>query len=246
MNARRPLLFFVDDDPELREMTVAYLIRSGFDCIGLPSGDELLRRLKRLRPDLIILDLMMPGLSGLDVCRKLRADQDEVPVIMLTARADVVDRIIGLEFGADDYLGKPFDPRELLARVEAVLRRRPPPAVPVGAAAVNLGDWTFHPATRTLVRETQNGVALAVAQVQPLSDTEYALLKALTDRPGQPLARFRLVEAMHGRDSEVDDRSVDVAIHRLRRLVEPDPEAPRYIQTMRGRGYVFVPPLAGD
>lgn len=237
MTSRRPLIFLVDDDAELRELTKAYLERNGLEVVGLPSGDELLRRIKRLRPDLIVLDLMMPGVSGLEACRNLRAERDDVPVIMLTARADLVDRIIGLEIGADDYLGKPFDPRELLARVQAVLRRRPVPALPAQAETVRIGVWTFVPATRTLQRE---------GEIQPLSDAEYALLKALTDRPGLPLARDRLIEAMHGRESEVYDRSVDVAIYRLRRLVEPDPDAPRYIQTMRGRGYVFIPdPPAG-
>ncbi|MCE1186489.1 response regulator [Zoogloea sp.] len=235
MNTRRPLIYLVDDDAELRQMLAAYLERNGLEALGIPSGDELLRRLKRLRPDLIVLDLMMPGLSGLDACRRLRVEQDEVPIIMLTARADLVDRIVGLESGADDYLGKPFDPRELLARIQAVLRRRPIPALPSPGEEVTIGAWRFHPTTRSL-HGGEGG-----ADVQPLSDAEFALLKALTERPGLPQSREKLLEAMHGRDVEATDRSVDVAIHRLRKLLEPDSEAPRYIQTMRGRGYVFVP-----
>jgi two-component system, OmpR family, phosphate regulon response regulator OmpR len=232
MNTRRPLIYLVDDDAELRQMVATYLERNGLETLGIPSGDELLRRLKRLRPDLIVLDLMMPGLSGLDACRRLRVEQDEVPIIMLTARADLVDRIVGLESGADDYLGKPFDPRELLARIQAVLRRRPIPALPTPGEAVEMGAWRFQPATRSLQRGEE---------LQALSDAEFALLKALTDRPGLPQSREKLLEAMHGREAEATDRSVDVAVHRLRKLLEPNPEAPRYIQTMRGRGYVFVP-----
>lgn len=232
MTSDNPLIFLVDDDAELRDMTCAYLIRNGIEAVGLPSGDELLRRIKRRRPDLIVLDLMMPGLSGLEVCRNLRAEKDDVPIIMLTARSDLVDRVIGFEFGADDYLGKPFDPRELLARIQAVLRRRPIPALPTQSEALQIGAWTFVLSTRTLQRGDE---------IQVLSDAEYALLRVLTERPGLPLPRERLIEAIHGRKSEVVDRSVDVAIFRLRRLVEPDPDSPRYIQTMRGRGYAFVP-----
>lgn len=237
MTSRCPLLFLVDDDAELREMISAYLAQNGYEVVSLPSGDELLRRIKRLRPDLIVLDLMMPGRSGLDVCKALRAERDEVPVIMLTARSDTVDRIVGLELGADDYLGKPFEPRELLARIQAVLRRRPQPALPAQADTVLIGQWHFCPATRTL----RQGEA-----VHPLSDAEHSLLKALTDRPGLPLSRSWLIDSIHGRSSEIDDRSVDVAIYRLRRLIEPNPQAPRYIQTMRGHGYVFVPDLPAE
>lgn len=232
MSARPPVVYLVDDDAELRAMTATYLARNGVEAIALPSGDELMRRLRRMRPDLIVLDLMMPGMSGLDVCRTLRADQDDVPVIMLTARAEVVDRVIGFEFGADDYLAKPFDPRELLARIHAVLKRRPSSALPAEGDPVPLGAWVFLPARRVL----RHGNTL-----QPLTDAEFALLNALTRRPGQALSRERLLEAMHGRDAAMDDRSVDVAVHRLRRLIEPVPESPRYIQTVRGRGYVFVP-----
>jgi two-component system phosphate regulon response regulator OmpR len=232
MNTRSPLIFLVDDDAELREMVGNYLVKNGLEVIGMSTGDEMLRRIQRLRPDLVVLDLMMPGSSGLETCRRLRVERDDVPIIMLTARSDLVDRVIGLESGADDYLGKPFDPRELLARIHAVLRRRPIPALPGQAQSVQMGAWVFSPASRTLQRGDE---------VQALSDAEHALLRAMTERPGQPLSRERLLEAMHGRHPEIQDRSVDVAIHRLRRLVEPNIDAPRYIQTMRGCGYVFVP-----
>lgn len=235
---RKPLIFLVDDDPDIRELTAAYLQKYGLEVLGFAQADDMLRRLQRLRPDLLLLDWMLPGLSGMDTCKKLRAEQDDLPIIMLTARSEAMDRILGLEMGADDYLGKPFEPRELLARIQAVLRRRPQASLPVAAAEVCLGTWWFDPATRTLYHDQA---------VHMLTDAEYVLIKTLTERPGQPVSRDRLLEKMHGGPAEdVDPRSIDVAVYRLRKILEPDPNQPRVIQTMRGRGYVFVPPRVSE
>jgi two-component system, OmpR family, phosphate regulon response regulator OmpR len=234
MPAEKPHIFLVDDDTELRALTADYLEQQGIAVTGIPSGDELLRRLPRLRPDLIVLDVMMPGTGGLAVCRELRAKKDMIPIIMLTGRKDDIDRIVGIEMGADDYLGKPFVPRELAARILAVIRRSggATAAPRADAQPVCFGECTFSLTGRTLQRGSLT---------TPLTDQEFALLAALTDRPRQPVSREHLLELCGNRGELVFDRAIDVAIHRLRKLVERDASAPRYIQTMRGRGYVFVP-----
>ena len=229
-------ILVVDDDVELRDLLRDYLARQGIEVSVLHDAGTLERRLERERPDLIVLDLMMPGVDGLTALRKLRASGDDIPVIMLTARADDVDRIVGLELGADDYLGKPFNPRELLARVHAVLRRRPPQEAP-GAPAkdaqvVQFGDFEFDLSLRRLTKE---GEPIA------LTTGEFSMLKALVRHPRQPLSRDKLAQLARGRDFEPFDRSLDVQISRLRKMIEPDPSNPRYIQTVWGVGYVFVP-----
>jgi two-component system phosphate regulon response regulator OmpR len=183
-----------------------------------------------------VLDLMMPGEDGLSVCRRLRGSANLIPIVMLTAKGDDVDRIVGLEMGADDYLPKPFNPRELVARIHAVLRRRPP-AAPPGAPAlddetVSFGRVTLNLATRSLKRDDTE---------VPLTTGEFALLRALVQHPRQPLSRDKLMELARGREYEVFDRSIDVQVSRLRKLVEDDHSQPRYIQTVWGFGYVFVP-----
>ena len=237
--ARPPRVWVVDDDPELRSMLATYLGEQGYQVRTLEGGLQLQARLEgRLggeRPDLLVLDLMLPGDDGLTLLRRLRDSGDDLPVVMLTARADAVDRIIGLEQGADDYLAKPFLPRELTARIEAVLRRRAPaPAggpVP-GAEPVCFGDTVVDLASRTLARAGQ-----------PLTITsgEFALLAVFVQHPHRPLSRERLVELARGPASDTDSRSMDVQVSRLRRLIEPDPGRPRYLQTVWGYGYVFVP-----
>ena len=186
--------------------------------------------------DLIVLDLMMPGEDGLSVCRRLRAAGDKTPVIMLTAKGEDVDRIVGLEVGADDYLGKPFNPRELLARIHAVLRRRPPHEAPGAPSAenesVNFGPFQFDLGVRALHK---NGEEIS------LTTGEFAMLKALVRHPRQPLSREKLAQLARGREFEPFDRSLDVQVSRLRKLIEQDPASPRYIQTVWGVGYVFVP-----
>ena len=229
------MIWVVDDDPELRKMVGTYLIDQGYDVRCLCDAKQLEARLEFQRPDLVVLDLMLPGDDGLTVLRRLRDAGDDLPVVMLTARADGVDRIIGLEQGADDYLGKPFLPRELTARIEAVLRRRS--SVPAGTpladgAQVTFGDNQLDLAARTLIR---NGSA------QVITSGEFSLLAAFVQHPHRPLSRERLIELARGPESDTDSRSMDVQVSRVRKLIEPDPSRPRYLQTVWGYGYVFVP-----
>jgi two-component system phosphate regulon response regulator OmpR len=227
-------VWVVDDDPELRRMLATYLGEQGYEVRTLVDGAQLLARLQAQRPDLLVLDLMLPGDDGLTLLRRLRDGGDDLPVLMLTARADAVDRIIGLEQGADDYLAKPFLPRELTARIEAVLRRRRPlggAPLPEGER-IRFGDNAIDLATRTLERG---------GRVVPITSGEFALLAAFVQHPQRPLSRQRLIELARGPDSETDGRSMDVQVSRLRRLIEADPAQPRYVQTVWGYGYVFVP-----
>ncbi|MEB3170273.1 MAG: response regulator [Synechococcaceae cyanobacterium] len=228
-------VWVVDDDAEIRRMLATYLGEQGYDVRTLADGAQLMARLQSQRPDLVVLDLMLPGDDGLSLLRRLRDADDDLPVLMLTARADAVDRIIGLEQGADDYLAKPFLPRELTARIEAVLRRRgrlgaglPQPE----GERIRFGDNAVDLATRTLERAGQS---------VPITTGEFALLAAFVQHPQRPLSRERLIELARGPDSDTDSRSMDVQVSRLRRLIEPDPARPRYVQTVWGYGYVFVP-----
>jgi len=228
-------IWVVDDDPELRRMVGTYLMDQGYDVRCLANGEQLMARLQSQRPDLLVLDLMLPGDDGLTLVRRLRDGGDDLPVVMLTARADGVDRIIGLEQGADDYLAKPFLPRELSARIEAVLRRRV--ALPAGTPLAQgerlmIGEQELDLSTRTLTHGER---------VNVLTSGEFALLAAFAQHPHRPLSRERLVELARGPDAVTDSRSMDVQVSRLRRLVEPDPSRPRYLQTVWGYGYVFVP-----
>jgi two-component system phosphate regulon response regulator OmpR len=232
-------IWVVDDDPDLRQMLATYLSQQGYQVRCLADGEQLLARLDgRIageRPDLLVLDLMLPGEDGLSLLRRLRDAADDLPVLLLSARAEAVDRIIGLEQGADDYLAKPFLPRELTARIEAVLRRRtgPPGGSPLaGGEQLRFGAHTLDLATRTLCRD---GEPVAI------TSGEFALLAALARHPHRPLSRERLIELARGPDSLTDSRSMDVQISRLRRLIEPDPSRPRFVQTVWGYGYVFVP-----
>ena len=227
-------ILLVDDDPELRQLLATYFGRHGFDTLLLPDTRQLDVFLDKYQPQLIVLDLMMPGEDGLAACRRLRARGETRPIFMLTARDEPVDRVIGLEMGADDYVGKPFDPRELVARIEAVLRRETPTAAaPVLQGGVFcFGDWSFDRAAR---QRSRAGEAVA------LTSGECALLNALVSNAGRPMKRERLLELTRGDESESFDRAIDVQIHRLRRLIEEDPAHPRYLQTVWGVGYVFVP-----
>ena len=226
----------LDDDARIRDLLRRYLSQEGFDVLLAEDSKALNRLMTRENIDLIVLDLMLPGEDGLSICRRLRAAGDRTPIIMLTAKVEDVDRIVGLEVGADDYLPKPFNPRELLARIHAVLRRRPPPEAP-GAPAkdaqvVQFGDFEFDLSQRRL---SKAGEQIA------LTTGEFSMLKALVRHPRQPLSRDKLAQLARGRDFEPFDRSLDVQISRLRKMIEPDPSNPRFIQTVWGVGYVFVP-----
>jgi two-component system phosphate regulon response regulator OmpR len=231
-----PKILIVDDDPRLRDLLRRYLGDNGFTVVTADSAQSMNRLWLRERYDLLILDLMMPGEDGLSVMRRLRGANDKTPIVMLTAKGEDVDRIVGLEMGADDYLPKPFNPRELLARINAVLRRRAPDDAPGAPSAdtepVAFGDFVLDLTTRTL---TRNGEDV------PLTTGEFAVLKAFARHPRVPLSREKLMEMARGREYEAFDRSLDVQISRLRKLVEPDPSKPRYIQTVWGLGYVFIP-----
>lgn len=228
-------LLVIDDDPRLRQLLEQYLSEQGLRVDAAADGKEMDRKLERNRYDLLILDLMLPGEDGLSICRRLRGAGVTTPIIVLTAKGDEIDRIVGLEMGADDYLPKPFNPRELLARINAVLRRQS--TTPPGAPEMAQGSFSFGPfhldlATRQLTK----------AQTpMPLTTGEFALLKVLTAHARQPLSREKLMELARGREHEAYDRSIDVQISRLRKLLETDPTQPRYIQTVWGYGYVFVP-----
>ncbi|QID17524.1 two-component system response regulator OmpR [Nitrogeniibacter mangrovi] len=225
----------VDDDARLRDLLSRYLSEQGYSVKAVVDSTAMDRALHREHYDLIVLDLMLPGEDGLAICRRLRAAEDATPIIMLTAKGDDVDRIVGLEMGADDYLPKPFNPRELVARIQAVMRRQPqqlPGAPTLDDEIVNFGAVTVNLGNRTLVRGDEEIT---------LTTGEFSLLKVLVQHPRQPLSRDKLMELARGREYGVFDRAIDVQISRLRKLVEEDPGKPRYIQTVWGFGYVFVP-----
>jgi two-component system, OmpR family, phosphate regulon response regulator OmpR len=236
MNDALARVLVADDEADLRALLQRYLTDQGCVVRTVDGAEPLEKLLARERFDVLVLDVMMPGEDGLSICRRLRAQGETIPIVMLTARGDPLDRIIGLEMGADDYLPKPFTPRELLARIQALVRRQrvlgahtgPPGSEPV----VRFGEHTLHVSERRLVR---GGVEVA------LSSAEFALLSAFVQHPNRPLGRDRLIELAHGRDHEATDRSIDVQVMRLRRLIEADPSEPRHIRTVWGVGYVFVP-----
>src|SRR5436309_2987987 len=229
-------ILVVDDDQRLRDLLVRYLGGEGYEVKAVPDAPGMDKQLARERYDLLVLDLMLPGEDGLAICRRLRGQANAPAIIMLTAKGDDVDRIVGLEMGADDYLPKPFNPRELLARINAVLRRKapagPPGAPAAGGELHRFGRFEFNLATRAL---SKDGKSVS------LTTGEYSVLKVLVQHPRTPLSRDKLMELARGREYEVFDRSIDVQVSRLRKLVEKDPAHPAYIQTVWGFGYVFVP-----
>ena len=237
----KPKILVVDDDQRLRDLLNRYLTEQGFAVKPVENAVAMDKALARECYDLLVLDLMLPGEDGLSICRRLRGAnngdaQGNMPIIMLTAKGDDIDRIVGLEMGADDYLPKPFNPRELVARIHAVLRRRgaaPPPGAPAtGEEIVSFGNVRLNLATRELGRGDET---------TQLTTGEFSVLKVLVQNPRHPLSRDKLMELARGREYDVFDRSIDVQISRLRKLVEEDPARPRYVQTVWGFGYVFVP-----
>jgi two-component system phosphate regulon response regulator OmpR len=236
MTENKTKILVVDDDARLRDLLNRYLTEQGFSVRAVADANDMNRQLARERYDLMVLDLMLPGEDGLSICRRLRGGDENMPIIMLTAKGDDVDRIVGLEVGADDYLPKPFNPRELIARIQAVLRRRPAPPPPGAPSAeteiIEFGPFRFNLATRSLSRNDED---------VPLTTGEFALLRVLAQHPRTPMSRDKLMEFARGREFGAFDRSIDVQISRLRRLVEPDPGKPVFIQTVWGFGYVFIP-----
>ncbi len=221
-------ILVVDDDARLRSLLRDYLVKEGFRVTQAEDAADARRKLKVFTFDIMILDLMMPGESGLDLAKSLRGE-GRVPILMLTAMGETEDRILGLEAGADDYLPKPFEPRELILRIQSVLRRLPAAEGPVRASIIRLGGLSFDLGRELLLRgETPIR----------LTSTETALMKIMAGEPGRVMSREELTQFL-----EIDggDRAVDVQMTRLRRKVEPDPKIPRYLQTVRGRGYVLRP-----
>ena len=226
-------ILVVDDHEDIRELVSGLLAKAGYRVSTAADGRQMRRILKESKVDLIVLDLMLPGDDGLTLCRDLRATSD-VPVIMLTARGEEFDRVLGLEMGADDYLAKPFGSRELIARVRAVLRRARGLPSGLGAAdvkACKFDRWTFDPSARTL--RSQDNIVVS------LSTAEFNLLRAFIERPGIVLTRDQLLDLTRGRDADFVDRSIDTRISRLRRKIERDPQNPKILKTVWGGGYVF-------
>ena len=233
MNERKILV--IDDDKRLRDLLQRYLGEQGFTVKTAENATVMDKLRTRENFDLIILDLMLPGEDGLSICRRIRSSEPDQAVIMLTAKGDDVDRIVGLEMGADDYLPKPFNPRELVARIQAVLRRRitaVPGAPTPENKTITFGDIEVDLSTRILKRK---------GEIQPMTTGEFAVLKVLLEHPRQPLSRDRLMTLARGREQGPFDRAIDVQVSRLRKLVEPEPASPRYLQTVWGFGYVFIP-----
>ncbi|APA86434.1 response regulator [Paraburkholderia sprentiae WSM5005] len=233
-----PQVLIVDDDPVVRDLLCKFLQSNGFDASVLHDGTHLQRRLERERPSVVVLDIMMPNTDGLRALTALRAAGDDIPVIFVTARGTVADRIVGLSLGADDYLTKPFDPRELLVRIQTVLRRRGPPttSAPEARKRYRFGPFELDFATRALTRDDAK---------LPLRDSEFALLKIFVNNPYKVLSRVLIHDLVHRDNLAFRDRSLDVPIWRLRRVIEDDPSNPCYVQTVRGQGYVFVPDANG-
>lgn len=227
-------ILVVDDDAEIRGLLHDYLQKNGYRVTAVADGKSMRAALDRARPDLIVLDLMLPGEDGLTLCRELRS-RSEVPIVMLTARGEEIDRIVGLEMGADDYLPKPFNPRELLARIKSILRRSralPENLKPDTARAFRFAGWRLDVAARNLV--SPEGV------VVPLSGTEFKLLRIFLTHPNRVLNRDQLVDLTQSRETEAYDRSIDLQVSRLRRRLGDDAREPSIIKTARGEGYVLA------
>jgi two-component system OmpR family response regulator len=228
MQADTSRILVVDDDPGIREVLCDYLGQHGYDAVGAASAAEMDRAIATRAPDLIVLDLMMPGEDGLSVCRRMAGKG--TPIVMLSAMGEDTDRIIGLELGADDYLAKPCNPRELLARVRAVLRRPREEAAGAGGPALHFAGWRLDLLRRELTRPDGQPVSLSAG--------EFALLRAFAERPGRVMTRDQLLERARGAEADVFDRAMDVQISRLRKKLD-DGSGLEMIQTLRGEGYMF-------
>src|SRR6185369_7107541 len=232
-------ILIIDDDARLAEMLSSYLTARGFTVEVRGEGGSGMRALETGGFDALVLDVMLPDTDGFEVCRRVRARSD-LPIVMLTARGDATDRVVGLELGADDYLPKPFDPRELLARLGAVLRRarRPAGAMgPGGEPALRFGRLTID----RQAREVRVG-----GERRELTARQFDLLVLLAERAGRVQTREQIMDALSGEEWDSVDRSIDVHVSRIRTVIEDDPKHPRFLQTVRGAGYVFTPPQPGD
>jgi len=231
MDGEQPSILVVDDDPKLRDLLAQYLGRENFRVRTASDGNAMDRLMAESPPDLVVLDLMLPGEDGLSIARRLRGGTD-IPVIILSARGDEVDRIVGLEVGADDYLAKPFSPRELLARIRAVLRRQRIPSIADEATTVSFGDFTLDLEAQRLLHHGR--------EVE-LTAGDFALLEVLVTHPNRVMTRDQLVDRIKGYERSPYDRSIDVRVTRLRKKIEPDPANPVFLRTVWGRGYMFTP-----
>ena len=230
-------ILIVDDDAEIRTLLTRYLEKNGLRATAVGDGRAMWQALERGAPDLVVLDLMLPGDDGLTLCRDLRAKSD-LPVIMLTARGEETDRIVGLEMGADDYLPKPFSARELLARIKVILRRTralPPNLQPQDEPLLHFAGWTLDTGRRQLVSPA--GVET------PIGGVEYKLLRVFLEHPNRVLDRDQLLDLTQGREADPLDRAIDVQVSRLRRRLGDDPQSPQLIKTVRGEGYVLSVPV---
>jgi len=226
-------IVIIDDDRKIRELIKQYLKDQGFDCFAGEDGSELNEMLTKKEPDLIVLDLMLPKESGLDICKRLRVNKISTPIIMLTAKGDEVDRIIGLEMGADDYLPKPFNPRELLARINSIFRRKSFEEAVASSntpSILKFDDFEFNIHERTLKKGSKN---------IELTSGEFSLLKVFIENANQPLSRDQIMQLAKGKELDVFDRSIDVQISRIRKLIEVNPNKPQFLKTKWGYGYVF-------
>lgn len=223
-------VLLVDDDAKLRKLLVEYLEGYEFRVFALEDGETVSRTIEQEEPEIVILDVMLPKKDGLEVLKEIRS-RSNVPVIMLTAKGEEADRVVGLELGADDYLPKPFSPRELLARIKAILRRLERKAADDETARIEAGDLVLDKARQVLLREDKE---------VPLSSTEYKVLKALMENPNRVLSRDQLMTLAQGKDFMAFDRSIDVHISKLRAKLESDPRSPSRIKTIWGSGYMFV------
>lgn len=227
-------LLVVDDDREIRRLIEEYLTQAGYRVSSAADGKAMRRLMEQHRFDLVVLDLMLPGEDGLSLCRDLRS-RSNIPVLMLTARGSEIDRIVGLEMGADDYLAKPFNPRELLARIRSILRRAqalPTNLVPEEVAVFRFAGWTLEVASRNVT--APDGL------VVPLSGAEFRLLRVLLEHPHRVFSRDQLLELTNGREAILFDRSIDVLVGRLRKRLRDDGKEPTLIKTVRGEGYVLA------
>ena len=232
MGMSKELIYVVDDDPGIRELLTEYLANQGYEVAQADGAKALEALLAERVPSLVVLDLMMPGEDGLSIARRLKAGAGTPPIIMLSAKGEDIDRIIGLEVGADDYLPKPFNPRELVARIKAVLRRGNAPAAEEVARIVRFGPFSLNLDARSLNREEEEIV---------LTSGEFSLLEIFVQHPNRALSRDWLMDQLRGFERDPFDRSIDVRVNRLRKKIEADATNPRYIKTVWGQGYLFAP-----